>query len=106
MNIGAAARDWLVRARCWCRRCSPSSSLFNDLGRDPRVQAKPLRARFASLDTAATAKGRQLRGDGGAETRMPGPVPVNGSVNGTRRDRPDRERQANVEAMRDSRSPS
>ena len=35
----------------------PSSSLLNDLARVRRVQAKPLRGRFASLDTAATAKG-------------------------------------------------
>jgi hypothetical protein len=40
----------------------PSSSLLDGLGRDRRVKAKPLRGRFASLDTAVTAKGRQLRG--------------------------------------------
>ena len=40
----------------------PSSSLHDCLGRVRRVKAKPLRGRFASLDTAATAKGGQLRG--------------------------------------------
>jgi hypothetical protein len=43
----------------------PSSSLFYDLGRDRRVKAKPVRGRFASLDTAAMAKGGQLRGGRG-----------------------------------------
>jgi hypothetical protein len=46
------APDWPV----------PSSSLHDCLGRVRRVKAKPLRGRFASLDTAATAKGGQLRG--------------------------------------------
>jgi hypothetical protein len=46
------APDWPV----------PSSSLQDCLGRVRRVKAKPLRGRFASLDTAATAKGGQLRG--------------------------------------------
>ena len=35
----------------------PSSSLHDDLGRVRRVKAKPLRGRFASPDTAPTAKG-------------------------------------------------
>ena len=43
------------------------------LGRDRRVQAKPLRGRFASLDTSATAKGGQLRGgQGRSRLRCPG----------------------------------
>ncbi len=42
-----------------------SSSPHKDLDRVSRVKAKPLRGRFASLDMAATAKGWQLRGDGG-----------------------------------------
>ena len=46
------APDWPV----------PSSSLHDCLGRVRRVKAKPLRGRFASLDTAATAKGGRLRG--------------------------------------------
>ncbi len=49
------APDWPV----------PSSSLHDCLGRVRRVKAKPLRGRFASLDTAATAKGGQLRGGRG-----------------------------------------
>ena len=44
----------------------PSSSLLDGLGRVCRVQAMPASAgRFASLDTAATAKGGQLRGGRG-----------------------------------------
>ena len=43
-----------------------SSSLLDDLGRVRRVKAKLADAsRFASLDTAATAKGGQLRGGRG-----------------------------------------
>jgi hypothetical protein len=49
------APDWTV----------PSSSLHDCLDRVRRVKAKPLRGRFASLDTAATAKGGQLRGGRG-----------------------------------------
>jgi hypothetical protein len=46
----------------------PSSSPLDGLGRVRRVKAKPADAdRFASLDTAATAKGRQLRGGRGEE---------------------------------------
>lgn len=45
----------------------PSSSLLDDLGRVHRVKAKPLRGRFASLDTAATAKDWQLRGRGAVQ---------------------------------------
>ncbi len=41
------------------------SSLRHDLGRVLRVKARPLRGRFASLDTSATAKGWQLRGGRG-----------------------------------------
>jgi hypothetical protein len=49
-----------------CTQMIPSSSLLDDLGRVRRVKAKPADAgRFASLDTAATAKGRQLRGGRG-----------------------------------------
>jgi hypothetical protein len=45
-----------------------SSSLPNCLGRDRRVKAKPLRGRFASLDTAATARGMAaIKEDGGGE---------------------------------------
>ncbi len=47
----------------------PPSSLLDDLGHVLRVQAKPLRGRSASLDTVATAKGRQLRGGTGEELR-------------------------------------
>jgi hypothetical protein len=35
----------------------PHSSLHDDLNRVHRVKAKPLRGRFASLDTASTARG-------------------------------------------------
>ena len=49
-----------------CKQVVPSSSLLDDLGRVRRVKAKPARAGcFASLDTAATAKGGQLRGGRG-----------------------------------------
>jgi hypothetical protein len=37
-----------------------ASSPLDDLGRSRRVKATPLRGRFASLDSAATAKGGQL----------------------------------------------
>jgi hypothetical protein len=51
----------------------PSSSLLDDLGRVRRVKAKPLRGRVASLDTAAPAKGGQLRGGrGGSRARSAG----------------------------------
>jgi hypothetical protein len=42
-----------------------ASSLFDALGRVVRVRAKPLRGRFARLDTSAAAKGCQLRGGWG-----------------------------------------
>jgi len=60
------------------RRCTaaiqagdfPSPSLLDDLGRVLCVKANPLRGHFASLDTAATAKGWQLRGRrGGSRAR-------------------------------------
>lgn len=47
----------------------PSCSLLDGLGRVRRVKAKPAdTGRFARLDTTATAKGGQLRGElgGGA----------------------------------------
>jgi hypothetical protein len=48
------------------RRGQPCAvfSLSHDLVRARRVKAKPLRGRFASLDTSVALKGRQLRGDG------------------------------------------
>jgi hypothetical protein len=66
----------------------PSSSLLDGLGRVHRVKG-----RFARLNTTATTKGGQLRGGRrGAETRSQRPVHVNGSVNRTRRDPPQRGR--------------
>ena len=47
--------DWTV----------PSSSLHDCLGRVRRVKAKPLRGRFASLDTTATAREGSYEEDGG-----------------------------------------
>ena len=44
-----------------------SSSLHDDLSRVLRVKAKPLRGRFASHDTAGTAKRWQLQGGQGEE---------------------------------------
>jgi hypothetical protein len=46
-----------------------SSSLHDDLNRVHRVKAKPLRGRFASLDTSAAPKRRQLR-EGRGRSRM------------------------------------
>src|ERR1039457_3845069 len=59
-------RQLLGRCRRFASRWSTPSSLSDDLGRVRRVKAKPADAgRFASLDTAATATGRQLRGGRG-----------------------------------------
>ena len=44
-----------------------SSSLHNDLGRVRRVKAKPLRRRFASPDTASTAKRRDSYKENGQD---------------------------------------
>jgi hypothetical protein len=77
------APDWPV----------PSSSLHDCLGRVRRVKAKSLRGRFASLDTAATAKGGQLRGVRGrfrsraVNIRVPG-----SSLTKTERRRPNAQR--------------
>jgi hypothetical protein len=49
----------------WCA----ASSLSYDLGRVRRVKAKPLRGRFASLDTSVASKDWQLR-EGRGRTRM------------------------------------
>ena len=59
---------WIRAGRRQCPSKPPSSSLLDDLGRVRRVKAKPAGAgRFASLDTAATAKGGQLRGGRGEQ---------------------------------------
>jgi len=41
------------------------SSLGHDLGRVLRVKAKPMRGRFASLDTSAMARAGSYEEDGG-----------------------------------------
>ena len=50
---------------CRERIMQPVLLAGHDLGRGRRVKAMPLRSRYASLDTAATAKGGQLRGGRG-----------------------------------------
>ena len=62
--------DGFVDRACWTRAANrmvaPSSSLLDCLGRVCPVKAKPLRGRFASLDTTATARGMAaIKEDGG-----------------------------------------
>ena len=55
---------------------TPFSSLLDGLGHGCRVKAKPADAgRFASLDTAAMAKGGQLRGGRGRSRSLVSPHP-------------------------------
>jgi hypothetical protein len=59
-SSGVAAVTYEHRIPTPARLVSPSS-LLDGLGRGRRVKAKPADAgRLASLDTAATAKGRKL----------------------------------------------
>ena len=70
----------------------------HDLDQSHRVKAKPLRGRFASLDTVSPAKGRQLRGGRGRfSTRRSAPPTVNGFVNATRRNWPRWGRRSSLE---------
>jgi hypothetical protein len=70
----------------------------DDLGRRRRVEAKPLRSRFASLDPRQRPREEHLRG--GRERfsgRRSAVRSVNGFVNATRRNRPSQARRGTSE---------